>query len=287
MDGILLIDKPAGLTTRQIDNHLKHVYSTKKIGHAGTLDPFATGLVLVGVNQGTKALSFFEYLDKTYIATLKLGERTKSGDNETEVVETTDVPELNDTLISYKMLGLLGEQKQVPPMYSAIKINGKPLYELARQDIEVERDARNVTIFGLKLISYNEKENTIQFEAHVSKGTYIRTLGEDIAKALGTVGHLIALRRIKIGKFSIGKAIKYEDINESTRLYSIPSACYFIPKVPVNEKIKSKVQNGVPMKVKTKSDILLFVDQAKPNKAISFYMRSEGGYFRCKRGLNE
>lgn len=185
------------------------------------------------------------------------------------------------------MLGLLGEQKQVPPMYSAIKINGKPLYELARQDIEVERDARNVTIFGLKLISYNEKENTIQFEAHVSKGTYIRTLGEDIAKALGTVGHLIALRRIKIGKFSIGKAIKYEDINESKRLYSIPSACYFIPKVPVNEKIKSKVQNGVPMKVKTKSDILLFVDQAKPNKAISFYMRSEGGYFRCKRGLNE
>ena len=137
MDGILLIDKPAGLTTRQIDNHLKHVYSTKKIGHAGTLDPFATGLVLVGVNQGTKALSFFEYLDKTYIATLKLGERTKSGDNETEVVETADVPELNDTLISYKMLGLLGEQKQVPPMYSAIKINGKPLYELARQDIEV------------------------------------------------------------------------------------------------------------------------------------------------------
>lgn len=285
MDGILLIDKPAGITTRQIDNRLKHIYGTKKIGHAGTLDPFATGLVLIGINQGTKALSLFEYLDKTYIAKMKLGEQTKSADKDTEVINTAPVPEMNETYIAYNMMKLVGEQMQIPPMYSALKVNGTPLYKLARQDQEIEREPRKITIYSLKLLQYDLKSKTLTFEAHVSKGTYIRTLAEDLAKTLGTVGHLIELQRTKIGKFPLAKAHKMDDITASTKVFSIPSACYFLPKVSVSGKILTKVKNGAPLKIKTKSDIILFVDEHDPNIAISFYMRNDADHFRCKRGM--
>lgn len=286
MDGILLIDKPAGMTTRQIDNRLKHVFSTRKIGHAGTLDPFATGLVLIGINDGTKALSLFEFLDKTYVAKLKLGEKTKSADKDTDVIATAPVPALNETLISYRLLQLTGEQLQIPPMYSALKVGGTPLYELARQDLEIERAPRKVVIHELKLLKYDPVAQTIDFEARVSKGTYIRTLAEDIASGLGTVGHLIELRRLRIGRFGLSKAHTLDEVTADTKLYSIPSSCYFLPKVPAGPKIAAKVKNGVPLKIKTKAEIILFVDPADPHKALSFYMRSDGDIFRCRRGIS-
>ena len=287
MDGIVIINKEKEYTSHDVVAKVKKILNEKKVGHTGTLDPNATGVLPILLGKGTKLSKYLINHNKIYEATLKLGEKTDTADIEGKITEEKDVKKenLSQENVTKVLKEFIGKSKQVPPMYSAIKVNGKKLYEYARKGQTIEIKPREIEIYGIELLNINNNE--ISFKVHCSKGTYIRTLGEDIAKALGTVGHLIALRRIKIGKFSICKAIKYEDINESTRLYSIPSACYFIPKVPVNEKIKSKVQNGVPMKVKTKSDILLFVDQAKPNKAISFYMRSEGGYFRCKRGLNE
>lgn len=285
MDGILLIDKPEGITTRQIDNRLKHVFNTKKIGHAGTLDPFATGLVLIGLNQGTKALSLFEFLDKTYVAKLKLGSMTKSGDKDTEIIQQAPIPALTIEIITAACSKLIGEQLQVPPMFSALKINGTPLYKLARQDIEVVREPRKVNIYDIKVIEYNEEEQTVTFEAHVSKGTYIRTLGEDIAKELNTLGYLIELRRTKIGRFPISKAIPFEEVTETSKVYSIPSGCYFIPKVPVDGETQAKIKNGIPIKVKTTKDLILFVDKEDVNKALAFYMRDEGDMFKCRRGM--
>lgn len=285
MDGILLIDKPAGMTTRDIDNRLKYVFSTKKVGHAGTLDPFATGLVLIGLNQGTKALSLFEFLDKTYVAKLKLGAMTKSGDKDTEVIQEAPVPHLTREAIDEACSKLVGEQLQVPPMYSALKIDGTPLYKLARQDIEIVREPRKVTIFDIKVIEYSQEEQTIIFEAHVSKGTYIRTLGEDLAKVLNTLGYLIELRRTKIGRFPISKAVPFDEVTECSKVYSIPSGCYFIPKVPVDGETQKKIKNGIPIKVKTTKDLILFVDKEDINKALAFYMRDEGDVFKCRRGM--
>ena len=172
LDGIFLIDKEAGMTSRKVDNVLGKRYGTHAVGHLGTLDPFATGLLVVAINKGTKLLTYLNDGDKTYEATLLLGEKTSTGDLEGEVIEKKDVPNISKEKLDEVLRSFLGNSQQIPPKFSAIKVNGVPLYKSARAGKEVEVKPRDITIYSLK---GTIEGKTIRLKAKVSKGTYIRT----------------------------------------------------------------------------------------------------------------
>ncbi len=197
VNGIVLLNKPAGVSSNGILQKVIRTFNAKKGGHTGALDPFATGLLPICLGEATKISGLLLDSDKRYTATLKLGEQSDTGDTEGEIVKTLEVPKLSEELINRVLNQFMGDIEQIPPMYSALKYQGKPLYYYARQGIEIERPARPIKILGLKLVSFDQ--NQIVFDVHCSKGTYVRTLGEDIAKALGTVGHLTALHRTQTG----------------------------------------------------------------------------------------
>ncbi len=192
----MLVDKPVGITSQGCLTVLKRRFGFKKIGHHGTLDPFANGLLLVGVNEATKFFQFINDEAKTYRATIKLGVRTDTLDGTGVVLEESGIPTLTEAKILGAMAALTGDILQTPPMYSAVKIAGKKLYELARAGETVERQARTVNIFHWQLISFDQ--TTIVTDVTVSRGTYIRVLAEQLAEKLGTMAHLTALRRLSL-----------------------------------------------------------------------------------------
>jgi tRNA pseudouridine55 synthase len=240
-NGILLIDKEAGFTSRDVDNALEKKFQTKRVGHLGTLDPFATGLLVVGINAGTKFLPFLDDAKKSYIATLKLGETTSSLDPESPVSETKEVPLLNEEEIAEVFRSFRGKGEQMPPMTSAIKINGEPLYKAAHQGQTIERKPRAIEIYSLNLISYKDK--VITFSCTVSRGTYIRVLGQDIATKLGTVGYLTSLRRLGLGPFLVSQAKKLADIASSDFLDST-LAITTMKHVEIDTDEEKRVLNG-------------------------------------------
>jgi tRNA pseudouridine55 synthase len=223
LDQVLLIDKPAGITSfgvvarvrRQLSEQVGH---RVKVGHAGTLDPFATGLMLILTGKFTKKAGEYSKLDKVYLATIRLGETSTTGDPEGEITPVTasDSPRViasgakqsrpSQTKVEETLETFLGEITQTPPIYSAIKINGQRAYKLARQGKTPEMPTRQVTIYDIKLISYDFPDLTIQ--VHCSSGTYIRTLAEDIGAKLGTGAYTTALRRLKVGQSSVTKALE-------------------------------------------------------------------------------
>ena len=211
MDGFLFIDKPKGMTSQSVCNRIRKSFNIKKVGHIGTLDPFATGLLIVSLNKATKCEMFLSGDDKEYIATLKLGSKTSTGDIEGEVTESKEVKQYSIEEIKEALNSFLGESYQLPPMTSAIKINGQKLYELAHKGKEIDRPKRLIKVHEISLISY--QDDIIVFKAKVSKGTYLRTLGEDIALKLGTVGHLIELRRSKVGPYKIEDSKPLDEIS--------------------------------------------------------------------------
>lgn len=202
VNGIVLVDKPAGMTSSAVVKQVIKAYRAKKAGHTGTLDPFATGLLPVCLGEATKVSSMLLASDKRYIATLSLGQKTDTGDYEGELIDQADVPSLSRELIERVFSQFRGAIAQVPPMYSSIKFEGRSLHVYARKGIEIEREARDVFIYQLDLLDFTETE--IRFEVHCSKGTYIRVLGADIAEALGSMGHLTALHRTHTGVFNAG-----------------------------------------------------------------------------------
>lgn len=212
MDGVIIINKPKGYTSNDVVQKVRKSLNIKKVGHAGTLDPLATGVLPILVGKGTKLSKYLMEHDKTYIATLTLGEKKSTGDLEGETVETKEVKNIAQDLIAQTLSTFLGKQKQLPPMYSAIKKDGKKLYEYAREGIEVERNPREIEIKDIKLLAY--EKNTITFEVSCSKGTYIRTLCEDIAQRLGTVGYMSNLKRTRVNQFTIEDAVDLENINK-------------------------------------------------------------------------
>ena len=213
MQGVIFIDKPAGMTSFDVIKRLRVVTKIRKIGHAGTLDPFATGLLIICISrQATRCIDEFTQLDKTYTAILKLGEKTDTADIEGKIIEIKDVPDTVEQNIDDVFSLFLGEIDQVPPQFSAIKKDGVRLYKTARKGIQVEIEPRKVFIHTLSFLNYQEPY--LEFSSTVSKGTYIRSLGEDIAAKLGTVGHLTELRRDAIGPFSVKDALSLEDITE-------------------------------------------------------------------------
>lgn len=210
-EGILLVDKPSGITSHDIVDRLRRKLKMKKIGHAGTLDPLATGLMIMLIGKATKVSQFLISLDKAYEGTFKLGVETDSQDSDGEVVETKDLPEnLSEEIIGAAMKAFLGDQYQTPPMFSAKKINGVPLYKMARKGKTVEREPRVIRINELSLQGWNSPEG--RFFMDCSKGTYVRTVFHDLGQKLDCGGHLTSLRRTKINDFSIEGVPTLEEI---------------------------------------------------------------------------
>ena len=216
MDGIILINKGKGCTSHDVVNKVKHIFN-EKVGHTGTLDPDATGLLPILIGKGTKLSYYLINHDKEYEVTLKLGERTDTADSEGKVIEKQEVnvERLSEEEISKDLDSFLGKQEQIPPVYSAIKINGKKLYEYARKNIEVDVKPREIEIYDIKLNKVDEEEKLICFTVHCSKGTYIRSLCEDIAQSLGTIGYMKELNRTKVGIFDVKDSTSIEELEDN------------------------------------------------------------------------
>ncbi len=215
LDGVLLLDKPVGLSSTQAMAAAKRLFRAEKAGHTGTLDPFATGLLPVCFGEAAKFSRFLLDAEKSYRATLKLGEVSRTGDTEGEIIARRDVA-VAPAEIDAALRKFVGPQLQTPPMHSALKQNGVPLYKLARQGLEVPREPRQITIFSLSLIAINEPELII--DTRVSKGTYIRVLAENIGETLGCGAHLTALRRTATGGFDIAQSVSIETLTGMTEL---------------------------------------------------------------------
>ena len=210
-NGIIIIDKPAGWTSQDVTAKLRGVFHERRIGHGGTLDPMATGVLPVFVGRATRGVEFFESAEKEYEATLRLGTVTNTQDTTGEVVEENEVC-VTDAQLLAACRQLTGEISQLPPMYSAIKINGKKLYELARKGQDVERRPRTVTIFALDVLS--RSGNDVQLRIKCSKGTYIRTLCHDLGNLLGCGGCMASLRRTQAGQFTLAQAVPLAQLLE-------------------------------------------------------------------------
>jgi len=213
-EGVLLIDKPQGCTSHDVVDRIRRKLKMKKVGHAGTLDPNATGLLIILVGKATKVSQYLMSLDKEYEGIIKLGTITNTYDSEGEIMETRDVPLLDRETVNAVFTEFVGDQYQTPPMFSAKKIDGVPLYKLARKGKEIEREPRFIRISRLELLEIDSP--SLQFGVACSKGTYIRTLAHDIGEKLGCGAHLDSLRRTVSGRFKIGQCVPLETFEELT-----------------------------------------------------------------------
>ena len=220
INGIILVNKEKNWTSNDIVSKVKHLLN-EKVGHIGTLDPNATGILPLLIGNGTKLSKYLIEHDKEYIATISLGKKSDTGDVEGKIIEEKEVSSLifeNDNeKIKSTLSSFLGKQSQIPPIYSAIKVKGKKLYEYAREGKEVELKPRDIEIYSIELLEVDCSKNEIKFKVHCSKGTYIRSLCEDISEKLGTVGHIKDLERITVGKFNIKDSYKISDIEKSAQ----------------------------------------------------------------------
>ncbi len=212
IDGILLLDKPFGLSSNAALQQVRELFGAKKAGHAGSLDPLATGLLPVCFGQATKVCGRLLNAGKRYRVSVQLGARTESLDCETEVVERAPIPELTEALVDGVLASFLGEQEQVPPMHSALKHEGKRLYELARRGESVERAVRKITIDAIARLELTP--DRLDFEVSCSKGTYIRSLAADVAAKLGTLGYVAALRRTGVNPFDAYAMYTWDDLRQ-------------------------------------------------------------------------
>ena len=242
MNGILLVNKPIDFTSRDVVNKLTKILKTKKVGHTGTLDPIATGVLVVCVGNTTKLCELLTSEHKEYIATIKLGIKTDTLDTTGTIIEEKEYNVTEEQIIEV-LNSFLGDSIQTTPIYSAVKVNGKKLYEYAREGIEVELPKRNINISNIELLSY--KDDEIKFKTTVSKGTYIRALIDDICTKLNTVGTMSSLIRTKQGQFTLEQTFTLEDIeNGKYELISIEKALSEIETITINEELYNKVKNG-------------------------------------------
>ena len=282
MDGLILIDKKEGVTSYDAVMLAKRIFHTRKVGHCGTLDPFASGLLIIGINQATKVMTFLEHDYKEYLATIKLGISTDTYDITGKVINESAINKVNEEQILEVLESFKGEIKQIPPIYSSIHIDGKKAYEYARNTQEVTLPEREVTILDLKLLSFDEESISIYVKC--SRGTYIRTLGVDIAKKLNNDGCLSSLRRISIGGIKVDDANTYKELEEqNVRLIDIKDALRY-KKLYINDaRILKRVYNGQNIILKQESeDDIIIVDN---DKAVAIYKREETVFFKCVRGL--
>ena len=245
MDGVFNVLKPPGMTSHDVIGFLRRALNTKKIGHGGTLDPDAAGVLPVFAGAATRLLSYAMEGRKQYIAEFTLGEQRDTGDDSGTVVKNMPVPELTVAQLQEVLQGFLGQQLQMPPMYSAVKINGQKLYQLARKGVEVERQARPIEIYKLELLDFTSTKFTVAVEC--SKGTYIRVLGEDIATALGTCGTMSFLLRTQVGSYLLNEAHTLQEIaaNPQGCCAEPITAVEHLPKLVLTANQAARLTNGV------------------------------------------
>jgi tRNA pseudouridine55 synthase len=253
MDGVLVIDKPAGPTSFEVVQRVRSLVRARKAGHTGTLDPMATGVLPVCLGEATKIAGFLTEGDKAYDAVIRLGVETDTQDAEGKVTAERPVPALTRQLLEEALERFRGTFTQVPPMYSAVKVSGKRLYELARAGEEVPREARPVTVHELLLRDFSAAELTLSVKS--SKGFFVRTLAYDLGRALGCGAHLKALRRTASGPFTAQRALPLDRLEAlgpegvKAHLWSMSDALGDLPPVPVSEADRARVAHGVPLEV--------------------------------------
>lgn len=279
MDGIILVNKPAGMTSHDVVNKLRKILKTKKVGHCGTLDPDATGVLVVCVNKATKVLQFLTSESKEYIATLSLGTSTDTYDASGTVLETKTYQPIDDQQIIACINSFLGEQTQKPPMYAAIKVNGKKLYEYARAGQSVEIPTRTVTINEIEVLDI--KDNLIKFKVGCSKGTYIRSLCFDIAASLDYPGHMLNLIRTKSGNFALENCYTLEQIESGEyTTVSLEEALSTYPKIVMEDD--TIIYHGKKIKSDINEQVVIY---NKDNKVLAMYGPDGNGYLKSIRGL--
>lgn len=252
MDGILVINKSKGLTSNDIVKKVKRILNTK-VGHTGTLDPNATGVLPLLLGNATKISKYLINHDKEYEAVIKLGAKTTTADVEGKIIEEKEVnkEKLKEENIEEVLKSFIGKQQQIPPIYSAIKVNGKKLYEYARQGKEVEIKARNIEIYDLKLLKIDSKNDELTINVKCSKGTYIRSLCEDIAVKLETLGYMKELNRIQVGEFNIKDSVTIEEFKANienkdySNIIGIEEIFKEIPEITIKQREYEKYLNGV------------------------------------------
>ena len=281
MDGILLLNKPSGITSRDLVNQACHRFDMQKIGHTGTLDPFAEGLMILTLGKATKISSFIEAKEKTYIGELTLGIETDTFDFTGNIVKREKVPTLTKEELQNIFNGFLGEINQIPPMYSALKVNGEALYKKARRGEVIEREPRKVTIFDFNILSVTE--HRIVFEVTCSKGTYIRVLAADIGKKIGCGAVLTMLVRVRVGNFTLKNAKRLEDTSVKDIL-TMKEALSFFPSIFLNSEDEKKVRNGVRLQLDCSGSPILLLS-AYDEEPLAIYEKREDGYFYTLRGL--
>ncbi len=287
IDGLLVVDKPEGITSLDVVREIKHRFGAKKAGHIGTLDPFATGVLPIVLNEGTKLVPFLTEGPKDYEVTLQLGEETTTGDWTGQVVLKREWEGVQPEKIEALLRTFLGKIRQTPPMFSAIKMEGTPLYRLARKGIEVERKEREVEIYNIQMEGMEPP--LVRFKISCSKGTYLRTLGKDLGRKIGCGAHLLRLRRTRSGPFKLERAISWERLkNLSTPdalhpwLISLSAALPSLPEVIGDEELVRKVRFGREMMVQDLSRHNLptfekgeWLKMSSPQEGLVAILRSE------------
>ncbi|ORV84875.1 tRNA pseudouridine synthase B [Mycobacterium interjectum] len=229
--GIVLVDKPAGMTSHDVVGRCRRIFATRRVGHAGTLDPMATGVLVIGVERATKILGLLTAASKSYAATIRLGQTTSTEDAEGEVLQCVPAGHLTDAAIAAAVDGLRGDIDQVPSAVSAIKVDGRRAYRLVREGQAVELAARPVRIDRFEVLAARREGEVVDLDVEVdcSSGTYVRALARDLGAALGVGGHLTALRRTSVGRFGLDRARPLEDLAEHPRLtWSLDEACLLL-----------------------------------------------------------
>lgn len=258
--GIVVLDKPLGGSSNHALQTVKRLFDANKAGHTGSLDPLATGVLPLCLGEATKVSQFLLDSDKAYRARIKLGERTDTADSEGEVIAKVENFKLDEAAVRTALRGFEGEIEQVPPMYSALKQDGQPLYKLARQGKTVERKARAITVYAIELTDFDADANEIEIEVECSKGTYIRTIADDLGQILGCGGHIIALRRLRAGAFSIEESVTLEALAAAkeaggfdaidAHLMPMDKAVDVLPAVQLPSFTAKFLKNGQPVQVR-------------------------------------
>lgn len=280
MNGIILIDKPQGLTSRDVVDKVSRIINTKKVGHTGTLDPMATGVLVLCIGKATKISELITNYDKEYIAEITLGIETDTLDIEGNIIkEVTDIYVTKDQIID-ALNSFMGKIKQQVPIYSAIKVKGKRLYEYARNNKDIELPTRDIEIFDIELIS-DIINNKFKIKCHVSKGTYIRSLVRDIGIKLGYPACMSSLRRTKQGRFSIDDCYTIKDIEDNKyNLISTDKALFNIKTMVVDEELEEKIRNGAIIDKNFDENIIKMIN--KQGDVIAIYQTYEKDNTKAK-----
>jgi tRNA pseudouridine55 synthase len=287
INGLLIVDKPEGITSLDVVREIKHRFGLKKAGHIGTLDPFATGVLPIAINEGTKLVPFLEEGPREYEVTLKLGEETTTDDWTGKVVMSKPWEEVQPEKIEVLIHTFLGKILQTPPMFSAIKMGGKRLYRLARKGIEIERKEREIEIYMIQIEEMALP--LIDFKISCSKGTYIRSLGKDIGRKIGCGAHLLRLRRTRSGPFTLEHAISWERLKDFSNsrhidpwLISLEAALSNLPEVIGDENLVRKIRHGKEMMVQDLSPLTLpafekgqWLKMSSPEEGLVAILKSE------------